>query len=57
MAEFKDTPSGGMEVMQNGIWTTVPLEAVAEIRRLREENDFLWGLVTQYADDLSAASS
>jgi hypothetical protein len=35
MAEFKDTPSGGMEVMQNGVWTTVPFEAAAEIRRLR----------------------
>ena len=34
MAEFKDTPSGGMEVMQNGVWTTVPFEAAAEIRRL-----------------------
>ena len=41
MPEFKDTPSGGMEVMQNGVWTTVPFEAAAEIRRLRYMPEWL----------------
>jgi hypothetical protein len=33
-AEFRATPSGGLEVLSAGVWTHVPQEAAAEIERL-----------------------
>ena len=34
---FRDTPNGSLEVLSNGVWTSVPGAAASAIRRLRAE--------------------